>query len=85
RLAGVVTGDIEVGAGKLQLHVPSDVGVRLKCDVGLGNLRINGQQYGRQGLGAHETWESANYAGASVRLDLRVEAGTGSIEVTTGR
>jgi hypothetical protein len=85
RLAGVVTGDIEIGAGKLQLHVPSDVGVRLKCDVGLGNLRINGQQHGRQGLGAHETWESPNYAGASVRLDLRVEAGTGSIEVTTGR
>jgi len=85
RLAGVVTGDIEIGAGKLQLHVPSDMGVRLKCDVGLGNLRINGQQHGRQGLGAHETWESPNYAGASVRLDLRVEAGTGSIEVTTGR
>ncbi|MBP7784924.1 MAG: hypothetical protein KA064_02855, partial [Firmicutes bacterium] len=85
KLSGVVTGDIEVGAGKLQLHVPSDVGVRLKCDVGLGNLRINGQQRGRQGLGAHDTWESPNYAGASVKLDLSVEAGTGTIEVTTGR
>jgi len=85
KLSGGVTGDIEVGAGKLQLHVPSDVGVRLKCDVGLGNLRINGQQRGRQGLGAHDTWESPNYAGASVKLDLSVEAGTGTIEVTTGR
>ncbi len=85
KLSGVVTGGIEVGAGKLQLHVPSDVGVRLKCDVGLGNLRINGQQHGRQGLGAHETWESPNYAGASAKLDLSVEAGTGTIEVTTGR
>jgi hypothetical protein len=85
RLSGVVTGDIEVGAGKLQLHVPADVGVRLDCDIGVGSLRIDGRQYGRRGLGAHETWESANYAGASVRLDLRVEAGTGSIEVTSGR
>lgn len=84
RPAGVVTGDIEVGAGKLQLHVPAEVGVRLDCDVGVGSLRIDGRQYGRHGLGAHETWESANYAGASVRLDLRVEAGTGSIEVTHG-
>jgi len=85
RLAGAVTGDIEVGAGKLQLHVPADMGISLDCDVGIGSLRVDGRQYGRRGLGAHETWESENYAGASRRLDLRVKAGTGSIEVTSGR
>jgi len=84
RLAGAVTGDIKVGAGKLELHIPTDVGVRIDSNVGVGSLRVNGRQHGRRGLGVDETWESANYSQASVRLDLRVEAGAGSIEVTHG-
>ncbi len=84
RLAGAVTGEIKVGAGKLELYIPADIGVRLDSSVGVGSLRVNGRQYGRRGLNADETWESANYSQASARLHLCVEAGAGSIEVTHG-
>jgi hypothetical protein len=70
-----VTGQVQVNAGSIELCTPAEAGVRIHAGGGLG-----GNNFADAGLEqSGDTWESAGYADAAVRIELDAEANLGSI------
>lgn len=67
---------ISGGVGSLDLTVPSDIGVRVDVQQGLGNVTVNGLQ--RSG----DVFTSEAYGSADVNLDINISAGVGEIDIT---
>ncbi|MFJ9868495.1 PspC domain-containing protein [Streptomyces sp. NPDC101165] len=81
-----VATDAEVGAGQLKVIVPADAAVRMSIDVGVGDIRLpgeNGKDVDVQ-PGRHRTVTLSPVRGSkaagTLRLDLRV--GVGELEVS---
>ncbi|MFH8767929.1 PspC domain-containing protein [Streptomyces sp. NPDC017958] len=81
-----VATDAEVGAGQLKVIVPADAAVRMSIDVGVGDIRLPGQngkdvdvQPGRHRTVTLSPVKGGKDAG-TLRLDLRV--GVGEVEVS---
>lgn len=76
---GTWTRDLEVstqlGAGKLILRIPSDVGVRLEVERLLAGLEHDGF------VKRDDAWYSANFQDATHKLNVRAETFVGQIEI----
>lgn len=72
-----MTAHIEGGVGQLVLHVPESVQARVRVSGGLGNKDL-AERFRPIG---DEVYETAGYASAASRLDIRVEGGIGALRV----
>lgn len=77
-IAGEVDVEVEVGLGSLTVIVPPEVGVRIIYDEGwLSTLSTDADI---RKVGTAE-YTSDNFTGAQGRINLRVDAGVGSVKV----
>lgn len=72
--------EAQVGVGALIVRVPEDVQIGVNADVGIGEVTLFGDQRG--GLGADHQFSTPGFGSAERRLDLQLDVGLGSIEVT---
>lgn len=88
--AGETHATIEAGMASVNIFVPEHVAARIEAEGGLGSVDVNTQRFTREdGHGRNETnglsiaglYESADYAQAVNRLDLRVKVGVGSVKI----
>lgn len=81
-LSGRRTADLDVdidgGVGKAVLRVPAEVGVRVDGDMGIGSFTTSGLTK-RDGAFVNEAYDSSEST-----IDVRIEAGIGSIRVEVG-
>ena len=64
----------QVGAGELDVIVPSDVRVQVKYQDGIGGVTLEGQDRG-DGFVSNGTWSSGSGGSRELVLDLQVGAG----------
>jgi hypothetical protein len=64
---------IQGGAGRLEVRLPSDVGIRADVRGGLGRIEVDGLT--KRG----SEWVSEDYEDADVLIDVRVEGGVGEV------
>jgi hypothetical protein len=76
--AGTTTADIDAGVGEMIINIPEGVAARIRATSGLGALSINKNRFPMTG---EHTYESAGYAEAANKLDLKVEGGVGAIRI----
>ncbi|MEN4013016.1 MAG: DUF5668 domain-containing protein [Bellilinea sp.] len=69
--------DVHAGAASVVLRVPAGVAGRIVLDSGLVGTKIDPQRFPRIG----SQYETPGYASAEKRVEIKVEAGAGSIEV----
>ncbi|MEU2062258.1 PspC domain-containing protein [Streptomyces sp. NPDC013455] len=81
-----VATDARVGAGRLKVVLPADATVRLRIDVGVGDIRLPGDDGKDVDVqpGRHQdvTLAPAEGAGKSGTLDLTLGVGVGQVEVS---
>jgi hypothetical protein len=70
--------DIKVGAGRIKLTVPSDVGYSIQYDLGLGTINTPQEDISGSNKG---NIVSPNYESASKILDIKLEVGVGRFEI----
>jgi len=70
-----VSVNIDGGIGNVNLELPSDVGVRLERDVGIGSIDIEG--FHRKG----DVFVNDAFGQTDVTIDLNIDAGIGRIRV----
>ncbi len=66
---------IKAGVGKLTLILPSDVGVRVRVQGGLGHVNAGGLK------AQDDAWVNESWGKAKVSLRVDVEAGIGEVEM----
>lgn len=66
---------ISTGAGRAEIRLPADVGVRVDVDAGIANVTANG--FNKSG----SIYTNDAYDDADVRLDLHVNAGLGEVDL----
>ncbi len=71
----MLTGDLEVAAGSLELCRPESLGLRINGDVVLGSATFNGL------VRVGDAWQTPDYPTAAARADLVVTASAGSVTV----
>lgn len=76
--ASVPTGEVKisVGTGSVSIRLPKEVGLAINHEVGLGGFAVDGTKL--KGDGEYKT---SNYDASTVKLSIRGEVGTGSINV----
>jgi hypothetical protein len=68
--------DIQSGMGETQLLLPRDVGVRIELSRGIGDLTTHNLR--REGA----AWVNAAYGASDATLEIKIQAGIGTIELT---
>jgi hypothetical protein len=72
---------VDLGAGTLRVLLPPNVDVTVNSDIGVGNSRVLGET--ADGLGLNRTTRDSGADGpGGGTLDLNVDLGAGSLEVT---
>lgn len=66
---------IEGGVGSGTIRLPRDIGVRVEVDGGLGSINAHG--FGKKG----HTYTNEAYGQTQASIDVKVEAGIGSIDL----
>jgi hypothetical protein len=72
-----LTADIEAGIGKLKLLLPSDVGVRVEAEGGIGHVRAKGLTRD------DDAWTNEAWGKSKVSVRVNVEGGIGEVEIET--
>jgi hypothetical protein len=67
--------DIEGGVGKTTVHLPSEVGVRVETQTGIGAINVYGL------IQNGDTYTNPAYDDASTILDITVQGGIGEIDL----
>ncbi len=75
--AGQTRVDIDAGAASVVLRVPAGIAARMRVRGGLSGINVDGNRFPRTG----DTFQSADYATASNKVDIDAELGVGSLEV----
>jgi hypothetical protein len=75
--AGNTHVDIDTGASSLKVSVPEGVAATIRVKSGIASININ-NRFSRIGSGLYQ---SAEFATATNRIDMTIDAGVGSIEV----
>jgi len=70
-----LVADVEAGIGKLKLLLPSDVGVRVEAEGGIGHVRANGL------TGNGDVWTNDAWGKSKVSVRVNVEGGIGEVEI----
>ena len=76
--AGLVTAKLDGGIGGLTVLIPQGVAARIRSHSGIGGATINQARFPRVG---EDVYESPDYATATNKIDLDVNAGIGGITV----
>jgi hypothetical protein len=76
--AGQTRAEVTCGAGGVEVRVPAGVAAHIEAHSGLAELRVDRSRFPRVGSGLYE---SPDYETAANKVDLRVEAYLGSLEV----
>jgi hypothetical protein len=71
---------IDGGVGNLTLHIPKGTEARITVDSGIGNVHVD-NRFIKQSSDP-DVYITAGYDATPNRLDLRVDAGVGNIEIT---
>lgn len=69
---------IEAGAAQVAVEVPAGVAARIRSQVGLGTTSVDTVRFPRTPDG----WESADFATAERRAEVRVSGGVGSVRIS---
>lgn len=69
---------IDVGAGRVNLNLPKEVGFQIDYSVGAGKISVNSATLGRSG-----TYTSSNYDSSPTKAQVKINVGSGSVNVTT--
>lgn len=72
--------ELEVGAGEMEITIPKDAGYKLKYSVGVGGVKIDGQNVG-VGLGSKDTLVSDNYSNSTRKVDIKLDVAVGSFSL----
>lgn len=72
-----LTADVEAGIGKLKLLVPSDVGVRVEAEGGIGHIQAKGL------TSNGEAWTNDAWGKSKASILIKVEGGIGEVEIET--
>jgi len=72
-----LTADVEAGIGKLKLLLPSDVGVRVEAEGGIGHIQAKGL------TSDGEAWTNDAWGKSKVSIRVNVEGGIGKVEIET--
>lgn len=68
---------IEAGAARVTIEIPVGVSARIRSQVGLGSSSVDTVRFPRTPDG----WESADFATAERRAEIRVAGGVGSVRI----
>ena len=71
---------LTVGAGKMNLILPSRVGYVLEYDLGVGNITVNGDSVSEI-TGGRGKYTSENYVASDIQLTIYVNVGVGSFNI----
>ncbi len=77
---GETAVEVELGAGRISVIVPADVGVRVESKFTAGQLQIFGQEIA-DGVLKEKVWVSPDYATQERKVVLRLETSFGQILV----
>jgi hypothetical protein len=66
---------IDGGVGDATIYVPEDVGVRVRCKMGLGSVDVEGL------VKKHDHFMNDQYGRSDITIDVRIEGGIGRIRV----
>jgi hypothetical protein len=72
-----LTADVEAGIGKLKLLLPSDVGVRVEAEGGIGHVQAKGL------TSDGEAWTNDAWGKSKVSIRVNVQGGIGEVEIET--
>ncbi len=75
--AGLTHVKIEVGAAAVIIRVPEGVAARIETEVGLTSIAVNQSRFPK----LNGYYQSVDYESAENKVDIRIEAGLGSIEI----
>lgn len=70
--------NIDMGSGSVVIMLPSETGIKTEYRIGSGNLSIEGNSL--KGAG---TYTSSNYSTSSAQVELNVDMGSGSLNIST--
>ncbi len=75
--AGTTTMQLNGGVGSANVTIPPGVAARLRVNAGLGGVHIDTARFPKLG----DTYQSADFASATNKIDIEVDGGLGSINV----
>lgn len=67
---------VNVGAGSVELTLPKNIGLKIRYDIGIGNLKVNDQNMKGNGIYATESYDQAQ-----LKLELEADVGVGSLKI----
>jgi hypothetical protein len=80
-----VQAEIEGGVGNCTVRVPAGLALRIQAESGLGNITVPEdaaqEHFESEFISESGTWQTAGYAFATEKADLRYEGGVGSLVV----
>jgi len=76
--AGSTSVDIDTGASTLRLNIPSGVAARMRVKSAIASLNIDTSRFPRIG---EDLYQSADFNTASNRVEIKIDAGVGSIAI----
>lgn len=75
--AGFTQAEVTAGVASLKVIIPDGVEAHIRTSSGLSGIKVNSDRFQK----VQDGYESAMYAGASNRLDLKIDMGLGSVEI----
>jgi hypothetical protein len=75
--AGYTSMHVEAGVASVDIHVPPPVAARIRAEVGLGSLSIDGERFPKQG----GIYISKDYESAENKVDIDISSGVSSVSV----
>jgi hypothetical protein len=76
--AGNTIADIETGVSSIKMNIPDGVAARIRVKSGLASVQVNPTRFPRSD---GDVYQSPDYATASNRTNITIEAGVGSVEI----
>lgn len=80
RAAGATDVHAEAGAAQVTFEVPAGVAARIRSRMALGSTQVDTARFPRIG----DVYQSADYPGATNRVDIDLQGGVGSFRVVGG-
>ncbi len=68
--------DIQGGVGESTIYLPKSIGVKIKVEKGVGNVKANGFIVEDENL-----YKNSQYGKSKNSLDVNIEAGVGAINI----
>jgi hypothetical protein len=75
--AALTRASVSAGVGEIIVHIPENVGARIRIDKALASVRVESARFSRSG----DEYVSTNYQTAENKLELDVETAVGAITI----